>query len=425
MEGQVGRDKATLPISMYQHRYWSKWAHRPASSAFNTSLVFEISGPLDRAALERACHFASRQHEIWHATFSEDGSEQYYADFHPDAFFSERVLPAGRDIYPVLRTLLNEPFDLASGPLVRMCLVVCEGEDRSYFVASGHHIITDAVAGKIFITDIMTAYALLIHGRELKLNPYSYADCIQSLHASQTDERRAAAKSFWRELLGDAPLTIDVPLREDAASEDYSSESIFFELTEEVTARLRQFTEENATTLFIVLFAVYGLLLTRYARQNVVVVSYPVNMRPQGYPHVFGCFVNLALLKIAVDPAAPFKTLVASLTEQRSLAKPHVFYRLSDIIHDRGDVRADIEKSYFSVFFGETYINTKPLSLGGLAVKALDIPWSQEFDRELRLLYDAEDAKSIKLRMDFRSARFDRSLIRKFVEDFKEFSSLI
>ena len=174
--------------------------------------------------------------------------------------------------------------------------------------------------------------------------------------------------------------------------------------------------------MFIVLFALYGVLLSRYARQSTVVISYPVNMRPQGYAHVLGCFVNLLVKKITVLPETTFRTLVDELTRQQREAKPHLFYQLGNIVHQQGDVSADIEQSFFSVFFGETHLNHKPLSLGDLRVEVPNIPWSQEFDRELRLLYDPSALEAIKLRMDFRTGLFDRELILKFIEELGELS---
>ena len=49
-----------------------------------------------------------------------------------------------------------------------------------------------------------------------------------------------------------------------------------------------------------------------------------------------------------------------------------------------------------------------------------NVPWSQEFDRELRLLYDSSDAETIKFRMDFRTTLFDRALILKLIDELRQ-----
>ena len=409
-------DTRTLPISVYQHRYWSKWAESPSGTSFNTSVVFEITGPLNRAALIRACHFATQKHDILHAIFSADGSAQYYADFDRDDFVTERTCAIEVDIATELRNILDEPFDLAAGPLARFHLL--NHKSTVYLIVTVHHIIADAATAKIVIADVALAYlAICNEASSLEAERYSYSDCIDALHALQTPERQHAAAEFWRAFLRGTPPIVAFP-QSDAAAHDYCAESIFFELDQATSQALRAFARDNRTTLFIVLFALYGLLLSHYARQDEVVVSYPVNMRPAGFGHVSGCFVNLSLLKAAIDADTTFETLVAQLTRQRRAAKPHQFYQLSQIVNEQAELGLDIEKSYFGVFFGETHLGAGPLTVNGVSVKPLEIPWSQQFDRELRLLYDADGAAAIKLRMDFRCGKYDRAVVGRFIEDF-------
>jgi Condensation domain len=420
-----------LPISMYQRRYWLKWSQAPQSSAFNTSIVFLISGALDKAALRRACQYVIERHEILHATFSQDGSEQYYSGFAVDDFFTERADIGAGAIEHELPSILNRPFDLESGPLCRFYLLDCGGDGQThYFIANAHHILADAVSAKVLVSDLMTAYAASL-GQVALLSPapasavpsapaYSYADCIAALHAAMTAEQEAAARAFWKAFLADTPLTVAFPRLAAPVPSDLSSESLYFQLDARTTEGLKRFAKDSTSTLFIVLFALYGFLLAKYAGQRTVVISYPVNMRPQGHAHVFGCFVNLLVKKVVVGPDTTLRSLVGELTQQQRDAKPHMSFQLGSLVHDRGDVRADIERSFFSVFFGETHLNTRPLVLGGLRIAAPSMPWSQEFDRELRLLYDPSDAEAIKLRMDYRTSLFDRALILGFIAEFEQ-----
>lgn len=413
-------ERRTLPLSVYQRRYWSKWAQNPRSSTFNTSVVFAISGELDREALKRACQLVLRGHEILHATFSRDGAQQYSRELGIEDVYTELAGVDAGAVERELMQILDRPYDLETGPLCRFHLLDC-GDRQYYFVAGAHHVIVDAASARIFVSSIMAAYAAALD-RTRALTPvrYAYADSVEALHAPLTPAREAAARAFWKALLHGAPLTVAFPRKDRPAPEDWSAESIHFELDGPTAAALKRFAKENTSTLFIVLFALYGCLLSRYARQATVVVSYPVNMRPAGHAHVIGCFINLLVKKVVVGPDTTFRTLVADLTQQQRDAKPHTSCQLGSLVHERGDVRADIERSFFSVFFGETHLQGRPLALGNLRVEVPRIPWSQEFDRELRLLYDASDGHTIQCRMDYRTTLFDRELILRFIEDLRQ-----
>jgi NRPS condensation-like uncharacterized protein len=414
-------DTKTLPMSAYQRRYWLKWAENPSSSAFNISVVFEISGPLDRDAFKQACHFATQKHDIMHATFSADGLSQYYAAFDIADFMTERACAPGVDIRTELSNILNEPFDLAKGPLVKIYLL--NYESRFYLIVMMHHIIADATTAKIMTPDVALAYLEICRDpSSLEPQHYSYSACVDALRALHTPEKQHAAQEFWKAYLRGTPPIVAFPQRKDAAAHDRSAQSMYFELDEATSQSLRAFAHDNRTTLFVVLFALYGWLLSRYSSQDEVVVSYPVNIRPAHYGHVFGCFVNQSLLKIAIDKDTTFRTLVAQLTRQRREVRPHQFYQLNQIANEQVEPGLDIAKSYFDVFFGESHLGTRPMTVNGVSIRPIDIPWSEEFDRDLRLVYDADGVATIKLRMDFRSGKYDRALMMRFIDDFTMFS---
>jgi hypothetical protein len=418
-------NKVSLPISVYQHRYFAKWAKFPHGTAFNTSMVVEISGKLNTRALKQACYRAAQKHEILHATYSEDGSEQRYTEFAIADFFLEQDVSADADPEKLIRGILDQTFDLKSGPAFTFHLLR-RGPRTHYLISRSHHIISDAASTRVLIKDLIIGYALALVGLSgVAIGRYSYARCIQALRASQTAEKQEAAKQFWKAFLTGIPLTVAFPVKAGAVDGDHTAESIYFDLSERTSDALKRFARDNGTTLFLVLSALYGFLLSRYANQPEVLVSYPVNMRPKGYSHVVGCFVNLVLQKTVVGPGTTFKSLVEQLTRQRNEVKPHQFYCLSEIINEQGDLKADIERSCFSVFFGATFLSNKRLPVPLIKVQPLDIPWTQEFDRELRLLYDATGLEYIKCRMDFQSKKFDKHVILQFIEDFKSLADRV
>ncbi len=418
-------DTKTLPISIYQRPYWLKWIDSPSGSAFNTSVVFEISGPLDREALRQAFHFATQKHDITHATFSADGSTQYYTEFDIDDFMTERACATEGDIRTELSAIRNEPFDLVAGPLVRIYLLTYE--DTVYLIVTTHHVIADGPSARMMTSDVALAYlAICRDPSSLEPQHYSYSACIDALHALQTPEKQRASQEFWRAFLKGTPPVVAFPQRRGAVAHGNLAESMYFQLEEATTQSLRAFAHDNRTTLFIVLFALYGLLLSRYACEDEVVISYPVDMRPADYGHVFGCFSNRTLLKVAVDRDTTFRTLVAQLTRQRREVRPHQSYQLlSRIANDQAGPGLDIDKSYFDVFFGETHLGAGPLAVNGVSIRPLDIPWSDESDRTVRLLYDAAADATIKLRMDFLSGKYDRAVIMRFIDDFETFASAL
>lgn len=405
-----------LPISQYQQRYWARWIKDPGSSSFNTSVVFKVEGDLDADALRRACKFTTDKHPALHATFSADGRDQRHTPFTIDEYFNELHVDQGHDIDVALGDLINQPFDLLQGPLFRLT-VVSHGDDR-YVAGVAHHIVADAVAAKILAADLMFGHDVFRES-DLHIDPvaYSYADCVQAVD-SASPQSLSDAEGYWRGFLDRAPSHITLPFRagSDAGSPDTRAGSQYREIDAETTAALRDWAKQHDTTLFVALMSLYGHVLSRYAHQDSVVVSYPLNMRPAEHGHVLGCFVNLSLLMIAGEAGDSPATLLERVANERRLARPHQFLQLGSLIGERSAGGVDIETSYFSCFFGESHLNSTRMSLGDLTVIPVRMPWSREFDRDLRLVYDAQ-GQTIIMRADYRCARLDHDLIERFLSD--------
>ena len=414
----MGIIRNRLPFSIYQTRYWSKWKENPKSTSFNTSVVFEVSGKLNTDALKYGCRTVTRRNAATNVTFNVDIPEQYYTDFRFEEFYCEKTIQNANEIEENIKTVLNEPFDLKSGPLCKFHLIRVDN-GQTYFILRAHHIIADAIAAKNSMIDLLEGYCLFLRNQEdARTSDDSYSECIRKSRELQTGDKQERAEKYWKAFLEDTPLTVNFPVLEEPTKYDQSAESIFFDLKKSTEDSLKSYAKKNRTTLFVVLSALYGYLLSRYAKQRNVLVSYPVNTRPKGFGRVAGCFVNLSLYKVSVNAETNFKALVDQLTQQRSDAKPHQFYQLNKIVNSKAELDADIEKSCFSILFGETHLNSTPIDIAGLRLKPMDIPWNEEFDRELRMLFDASDPQKVLFRMDFQSKKFDKNLIQKFIEDF-------
>lgn len=412
-------DPTRLPMHEYQRRYWAKWNQNPRCTSFHTPLAFRIRGALDKVAFKQACAAVLRAQEVTRAFYNDDGTEQYLSDLSVDDVFVERTLDPEADVEAQLRVLFREPFDLSRGPLVRFYLCRFD-EHTQYFVLSAHHIITDAVWGPTMVATIAEAYRARLAGREpATLQGPTYQECIEKMQRSVKPARKAKARTFWHDYLKNAPRTVAVPRLQSSEFAHRAAASIFFDLDSDVARQARRFADQRSSTLFIVLSAMFGFVLARAAGQEVVLSSYPLDMRPYGHGHLVGCFVNLALIKATVRPHTTLGELVDELTVQRKRVRPHWHYSIRDLVCTGGEIDADIEETFFSVFFGETFLNTAPLKLEGVEVDYVTMPWSDEFDRELRLLYDASQPQGIRCRMDYRRAHYDPAVIDRMVDEFQ------
>jgi len=418
-----------LPISEYQKRFFLEWALAPLESIYNVSLVNRIAGKLNKQALKQASEIVVKCNEVFYACYSEDGTQCYYRDFSIDDFFVELTFNSNQPIELQIREILDKPFDLTKDVLVKFYLMKSNNvDDDFYFIMSGHHIIADAIHAIQISIQIQEAYNQLVEEGCVSLNILkTFTKAVEVEQNILTPEYKEKARKYWLDFIGEFPLNINLPYRSgvevtnlDNFLADKTGEFTYFELSSSQTARLKAFARERRTTMFIVLSALYGLVISKYTNQTKLLLSYPINTRPKGFNDITGCFVNNVPLKLDLNRVDNFSQLIDWLSEQRKEVRQFQGYSLTDIIKDQREFSDREIRSFFNVGFAQTSLNTTSLKLTGLDVCPVEIPWNAKIVNEIGLLYDEYSSEVIKFKFEYRKALFDKGLIQQFIASLKK-----
>ncbi|WP_212004034.1 non-ribosomal peptide synthase/polyketide synthase [Chitinophaga sp. HK235] len=415
-------EKKYLPISQYQRSFFVEWALAPESSIYNVSKIYAVDGMFNKDVFIAACSKLIKDDDILHATFSEDGTTCYYNNFPIEDFIIDEATDDIIDIREQLLDIINRPFDLVKGPLLRIHLLDNTSRDgKSYIAFCMNHIIADGIGFESIISKVSRAWtAQVLHLPDEPVVSPSRIACIEKEKRLLTPESSAAARQFWHDYIGELPLVADLPIMKHAAQEDTAGETLFFELTGETLTALHQYTKRHKVSIFTILAAVYGVVVSRYCSQPGIILSYAVNMRPPGFPDITGSFVNNLPLKIETDKYDTLIALIKALVSERKEVKPHQHYVLSEIIHDQRKIKEEDSTDYFNVGFTETYMSSVPISLEGLHVEEIDFPLSNESIYWMSLMYDRRNKDAFKFRLIYRkniiSSFVAEGVIRSFLE---------
>ncbi|MCP9975666.1 condensation domain-containing protein [Streptomyces somaliensis] len=136
-----------LPLSYAQQRLWFLDRLEPGRADYNSGFCLELRGDLDPEALRRACAALVVRHESLRTTFHEKDGQGVQRVRPPqeaeDALIFELTEAHGEEVLDeMLAERYGLPFDLATGPLLRVH-VVRAGERRHLLLVTMHHIVTD------------------------------------------------------------------------------------------------------------------------------------------------------------------------------------------------------------------------------------------------------------------------------------------
>ncbi|GAA3854940.1 non-ribosomal peptide synthetase/type I polyketide synthase [Streptomyces sedi] len=302
---EVFTDPECYPLTQNQKALWFLKQLDPDGFAYNIGGAVEVRAELDPALMREAYRRLLERHPLLRANFVvEDGGPV------------QRIAPSAREdsavfdvadqpweaIYRLIIREYRKPYDLERDPLVRFRLLR-RADDRWIITKAVHHIISDAISTFTFIEELLALYEDLRRGGPgtLPETTTRYLDFLNWQNAFLASPEAERMYRYWRERLPAGTPELALPTdRPRPAVRTHNGASEFFELDEELSARVHQLAREHNTTVFMVLLAGYYLLLHRYAGQERIVVGSPVTGRTQEeFGSVYGYFVNP--LPLALD----------------------------------------------------------------------------------------------------------------------------
>ncbi|MCP4154270.1 MAG: non-ribosomal peptide synthetase, partial [bacterium] len=158
-----------------------------------------------------------------------------------------------------------------------------------------HHIVSDGISAQIFLQDFISIY----YGKELPPLSIQYKDFSHWQNEGPGREFMEKQESYWLDRFKeDVPhlnLPTDYPRPEIQSLEGSSTA---FEMETEDTAKLKQLVRENETTLYIVMLALYNILLANLCSQEDIVVGTPsAGRRHSDLENIIGMFINTLALR--------------------------------------------------------------------------------------------------------------------------------
>ncbi|HEY4460848.1 MAG TPA: amino acid adenylation domain-containing protein, partial [Pseudonocardiaceae bacterium] len=305
---RVSRETAPL-ASFAQQRLWFLDDFEPDSTAYLTGYAVRLRGPLDVDALRGAFTLVAARHEALRTTFAPVGTELVQVIHEP----AEVELPVLEiDEGELLRAEASTPFDLRTGPLLRVRLIRLAADEHVLTVAL-HHIVTDGWSMGIVGDELATAYAALRAGTTPVLPEprWQYADVAAWQRAALDGPELAAQLDHWRTELADL-IPLDLPTDRPRPAVHTSNGAVCeFTVPSDVGSALRALAGRHDTTLFVPLLAACQVLLHRWSGQDDITVGTASSgrQRPE-LAEVVGFLVNTVALRAKIDRAEPFDALL-------------------------------------------------------------------------------------------------------------------
>ncbi|MGW8652120.1 amino acid adenylation domain-containing protein, partial [Nocardia salmonicida] len=414
-----------VPLSLAQQRMWFLNRFDPESAVDNIPAAVQLSGLLDRQALQVAVADVLARHESLRSYYPEVSGAGYQV-----------IVPTGKvipDLAPIETTVAELPqrlselvltaFDVTAEVPFRAALFEVSPTEHVLALVV-HHISADGFSMGPLTRDVMTAYSARVEGAEPAWRPLEvqYADFAlwqRAVLGDEDDPKSVIAQqiSYWGSTLRGLPEQLDLPAdRPRPAVASGRGATHTFEIDAKTHAALTELARTRGATLFMVAHAALALLLSRLSGENDIAIGTPIAGRGErALDDLIGMFVNTLVLRTEVDGDASFTDLLGAVRASDIAAFGHAdlpFERLVEIINP---ARSQARHPLFQVMLAFQNTGQTSLELPGLTVSGVDLPIDvAKFDLQVVLTEKPGDASGIVAELIYATDLFDAATMDRF-----------
>nr|WP_256463669.1 non-ribosomal peptide synthase/polyketide synthase [Kitasatospora sp. SUK 42] len=419
----------TVPLSFAQRRLWFLHRMDGAAATYHIPLALQLTGTLDRAALDEALADVVARHESLRTVFPE-----------VDGVPCQRVLDPGAARPRAWRTEVSEgelperlaefarkPFDLAAEPPLRAELFALAPDEHVLLLVM-HHIAGDGWSTGPLARDLAEAYAARCEGRASSRPalPVQYADYALWQRellgdAADPQSRFAEQLDYWKRQLSDLPELIPLPAdRPRPAVAGWRGDHVGLELSPELHVALVELARGSGASLFMVLQAALAALYTRLGAGTDIPIGSPIAGRTdEALDELVGFFVNTLVLRTDTSGDPSFAELLGRVRETSLSAFAHQDVPFEQLVEVLNPSRSLSHHPLFQTILAVQNAPMGRFSLPGLDVATYAVATgTAKFDLGVSLVEQFGpdgDPAGIVGAVEYATDLFDRSTVEALV----------
>ncbi|HEY6348739.1 MAG TPA: condensation domain-containing protein [Candidatus Angelobacter sp.] len=317
-------DVSGSELSFAEELIWQAEFNGPMALPFfdcarSLYLALQLQGPLNQEALKHSLYTVVQRHHVLRSRFiTQNGQPIRLMSPTPSFSFTaidrQTLPPKNPDeiVADDIKPLLECPFVLARGPLLRAVLVSSSCHEHILAVAV-HHIVFDRWSLRLLELELRQFYSACVIGTktDAKPVPLQYQDYVRWQREQLNSERARILKKYWTDKLSGLP---DLILPCDGAMGPVISArsgSSWFTISPEEVSGLIALSRRGRTTLAATMLAIFKLFLYRLSGMNDIAVGVPLSdrRRPE-FEEVIGLFMNVVVVRTSIPNTMTFLDLL-------------------------------------------------------------------------------------------------------------------
>ncbi|WP_391204476.1 amino acid adenylation domain-containing protein [Psychrobacillus sp. L4] len=398
---EKAEERAFYKASSSQKRMYTLQQMDKQSTAYNMPIIIEIHGKVEFERIEDTFQKIVERQEILRTSFKANG----YEIVQKVDSYSKFKLTIGTTLDGFVR-----PFKLDEAPLFRAELV--EENKKTYLLIDMHHIISDGVSMSILMKEFKAFYE-----RE-KMEPLTiqYKDYSEWQNELFKKNKVKKQEEYWMKVFNNEIPVLNIPYdNERPTFKTYEGASLSKTINKEITEGLRIISRETGSTMHMVLFSAFSILLSKYSGQEDLVIGIPVAGRTNvDLQKIMGMFVNTLAIRSNPSGEKSYDEFLKEIKSSLLTAYENQDYQLEKLIENL-NIRRDAGRNpLFDVMFSmDDAFEGKELELVGTTFRLHDFEnKTSKFDITLNVV---EQEETLELNFEYCTNLFNSESIEKIL----------
>jgi amino acid adenylation domain-containing protein len=411
------------------------------SIGYNMPTIVRLEGILDKKRLESAFRKLIRRHESLRTAFVTQAGEPVQR-IHDDVgfeieYFKTENKEKGVEIQNskfIIHNSFIRPFELSRAPLLRVGLIHTpalaghpsqEGitGDKHILMVDMHHIITDGTSTGIIVKEFMAFYSYA--GEVLPPLRIQYKDFSEWRNSELQRKSLSRQEAYWlKEFEGEIPLLDLITDYPRTHERNFEGHVIGFELSGEHSLTLKNLAKEENVTAYMVLLAIYNILLSKLSGQEEIIVGTPVSGRSHvDLEPLIGMFVNTLALMNYPGAEKTFRDFLKEIRARTLEAFENQYYPFEELVEKVSIDRDPNRNPLFDAMFALQNLDSPGLEIPGLRLKPYEFETREaKFDL---CLTGMESGDKFRFIFEYRTGLFKEETIDEFINYFKDITACV
>ncbi|NGT50294.1 amino acid adenylation domain-containing protein, partial [Clostridium perfringens] len=367
------KEKLYYEASPAQKRMYIIQELEDVGTSYNIPIFIELLGSVNINKIKSIFSKIVEIHEVFRTSFDMiNGSviQKIHTKVDFKVEFEKCINGNGIELEKLKKDFIKK-FDLSKAPLIRVKLLQLNSR-RHILMIDVNHIIFDGESLKIIIKEFEDMY----NGKKIINQKIDYKDYSEWINYTiKKSNNFNKQKDYWiNKLSGKLPILNITNNYKKNKEKSFNGNKYEFNIKSEILVKLRDFSLETNTTMFMILLSIINILLSKYSNQEDILIGTPISGRNNiDINNLVGMFVNTLVMRNIVNADKSYYNFLKEVKKNCIEAYENQDYQFDDLVKILDINRYKDRKDIFDVMFVMNDTSNNNIKLDGIECKIYDI----------------------------------------------------